>query len=189
MDQLLLQHFDEVARYIERQLPASLAAHVTSDDLIQETFAKAVRGISGLRQATPAVLVAWLKAIADHELCDALRTQKAQKRGPGRQIVVGGADPRRSSLADLACLLSDHGDSPSKNLARQEAVRAVQVGLAGLPEPQRDAIRLRYLDGKSVSETAAKMRRTPDAVRGLVHRAKQSLRTALGRSSRWFTKK
>jgi DNA-directed RNA polymerase specialized sigma24 family protein len=47
----------------------------------------------------------------------------------------------------------------------------------------------RYVEGKSLAETATAMRRSPAAVRGLVDRAKQSLRKALGRSSRWFAKK
>jgi RNA polymerase sigma-70 factor (ECF subfamily) len=86
-------------------------------------------------------------------------------------------------------LLSDHCPSPSKQVAAAEAVRAVQVGVATLPHDQRDAVVLRYFRGLSVDETAAKMRRTPGAVRGLVDRAKQSLRCALGNSSRWFSRK
>jgi RNA polymerase sigma factor (sigma-70 family) len=74
-------------------------------------------------------------------------------------------------------------------VAGHEAVQAVHVGLAGLPDDQREAIRLHYLDGASVKETAAAMERSPDAVRGLLHRAKQALRNTLGRSSRWLSKK
>ena len=62
----------------------------------------------------------------------------------------------------------------------------MQVGLASLPQSQQDAVRLRHLDGKSVAETAAALGRPPGAVRGLLQRARKSLRDALGRSSRWF---
>ena len=85
--------------------------------------------------------------------------------------------------------LSDHGSTPSGNAARNEAVHAVRVGLAGLPSAQREAIQLHDLDGRSLGETAAKMDRSPGAVRGLLQRARQSLRQTLGRSSRWFPRK
>jgi RNA polymerase sigma-70 factor (ECF subfamily) len=92
-------------------------------------------------------------------------------------------------MLNLVEQLSDHGSTPSGNAARQEAVRAVQVGLAELPSAQREAVMLHHLDGRSVDETAAAMDRSPGAVRGLLQRARQSLREALGRSSRWFPRK
>jgi RNA polymerase sigma factor (sigma-70 family) len=85
--------------------------------------------------------------------------------------------------------LSDHGSTPSGHAARNEAVQAVRVGLAGLPSAQRKAIKLHHLDGRSLDETAAEMERSPGAVRGLLQRARQSLRQSLGRSSRWFSRK
>ena len=66
---------------------------------------------------------------------------------------------------------------------------AIQVGVASLPDDQREAIRLRYLQGLTTQAAADQMERTPEAVRGLVSRAKQSLRTVLGNSSRWFSRK
>jgi RNA polymerase sigma-70 factor (ECF subfamily) len=71
-------------------------------------------------------------------------------------------------------------------IARDEALQALHIALAGLATDQREAIRLRHLEGKSLEETAAAMGRTPDAVRGLVHRGKQQLQEAMGRASRWL---
>ena len=62
-------------------------------------------------------------------------------------------------------------------------------GLQRLPSDQRQAVRLRYLSGKSLEETAVAMGRTPNAVRSLVHRAKQRLHHALRRSSLWLDKR
>jgi RNA polymerase sigma-70 factor (ECF subfamily) len=58
-----------------------------------------------------------------------------------------------------------------------------------LPDDQRDAIRIRYLEGKSIDETAAELGRTTAAVNGLVRRAKGALRSALECSSRWLSGK
>ena len=72
-------------------------------------------------------------------------------------------------------------------LAAREAVGAIRVGIAGLPDDQREAIRLHVLEGRSLAETAAAMNRSPGAVRALIHRGKQQLRDGLGRASVWLS--
>jgi RNA polymerase sigma factor (sigma-70 family) len=86
----------------------------------------------------------------------------------------------------LAALLSDRGDSPSQAAARSEVVQAVHIGLASLPDDQREAVRRRYVERQDYIAAAKAMDRSPEAVRSLVYRAKQSLRDFMGRSSRWF---
>ena len=71
-------------------------------------------------------------------------------------------------------------------MARREAVHAVQVAVASLPEDYREVIRLRYFEGKTLSDTAAAMARSPDAVRALTDRAKKQMRDALGRFAPTF---
>lgn len=56
---------------------------------------------------------------------------------------------------------------------------AVTEALQQLTDPQREAVVLRYFLGLSAEEAAAVLDRTPGAVRGLTHRAVQTLRTVL----------
>ena len=86
-------------------------------------------------------------------------------------------------------MLSDDRSTPGRNVARHEAIQAIQIGIAALADEQRQAIRLRYLEGNSIEETAAAMGRTTAAVNGLVRRAKETLRGTLENSSRWLSKK
>jgi RNA polymerase sigma-70 factor (ECF subfamily) len=79
--------------------------------------------------------------------------------------------------------------SPGSVVAQGEAVQALQVALAALPADQRRAIQLHLLEGKSLDETATALGRTPDAIRGLVHRGKQALQAAMGRASLWLKSK
>jgi RNA polymerase sigma-70 factor (ECF subfamily) len=79
--------------------------------------------------------------------------------------------------------------SPGSIVARGEALQALQVALAALPDDQRQAIQMRLLEGKTLEETAHVLARTPDAVRGLVHRGKQGLLEAMGRASLWLKSK
>jgi RNA polymerase sigma factor (sigma-70 family) len=92
-------------------------------------------------------------------------------------------------VVDLVELLSDRQHTPSRSAARREAVRAVQVGIAALPEDQREAVRQHLLEGKSLAETGSAMGRSPGAVSALIHRAKKQLREALGRASTWLSGK
>jgi RNA polymerase sigma-70 factor (ECF subfamily) len=98
-------------------------------------------------------------------------------------------DPEASSVADLVEMLSAGDCTASQLVAGREAVRAVQVAMAGLSDDYRQAIRLRYLEGKSLAETAELMDRTPGAVRGLLDRAKDKMREALGRASLYLSTK
>jgi RNA polymerase sigma-70 factor (ECF subfamily) len=79
--------------------------------------------------------------------------------------------------------------TPSRSAAGHEAVRAVQVGLAGLKSDYREALRLRYIEGLPVAEVAARMDRTERAVHMLCHRGLQCLRAAVGRSSQFLSSK
>jgi RNA polymerase sigma-70 factor (ECF subfamily) len=92
-------------------------------------------------------------------------------------------------LGDLVAQLADDAERPSQAVARHQAAAALQVSLASLPDDQRCAVELRYLDGKSEHEVAAAMGRTRDAVHGLVVRARVTMRELLGHSSRWFYRK
>ena len=189
LERLLLDHYDRLARHIEPKIPASQQSLVGVDDILQKTFIQAFRDVHKFELHSAGSFVAWLKAIAENRLLDTLKALKRKKRGGDRLQVRPPAVGPSSSVADLVELLSDRIDTPSRVMARREAVQAVQIGLAGLPDDQRDAVRLRYLDGATVEQTAAAMDRTPDAVRGLVHRAKQALRNTLGHSSRWLSKR
>jgi RNA polymerase sigma-70 factor (ECF subfamily) len=68
-------------------------------------------------------------------------------------------------------------------------VAAVRNAVDELPSDQREAVRLHALEGQTLATTAQNIRRSPAAVRGLVHRAKQRLRELMHSSSRWFDKK
>jgi RNA polymerase sigma-70 factor (ECF subfamily) len=154
------------------------------DDVLQQTFVAAFRCIRQYEPRTSGHFHAWLRAIADHRIQDALRSERRKKRGGGQTILHGSPD--ESSWRAIVELISGSTRSPSQSVAVREATQALQVALAGLPEDQRAAIRFRFLDGLSLDETALRMGRTSNAVRALVHRAKIALREAMGRSSRWF---
>jgi RNA polymerase sigma-70 factor (ECF subfamily) len=189
LEQLLWTHYPGLLRHIEPKLYGDLQRLVDVNDVVQETFIRAIRDIENCQARSDESFAAWLKVIADHRLHDILRGLNRKKRGGHRRAVNPPAGGSADSLAQLVDLIPDRGATASKVLARNEVIKAMQVGIAGLPDDQREAVRLRYLEGKSIEETAGKMRRTTAAVNGLVRRAKEALREALDRSSLWLGRK
>ncbi|OHB76630.1 MAG: hypothetical protein A2W31_10525 [Planctomycetes bacterium RBG_16_64_10] len=189
LEELLITHSAELAHHITGNLPPALRGQVSVDDILQQVFVDVFCGIKGFASRSEGSFVTWLRRIADSHLRDALKkVTREQRAGPHCQP-SGKPNGRSSSVADLVDLLSASGASPSGSAARHEAVQAVHVGIAGLPEDQRAAVRLHVLQGMSLGETAARMDRTTDAVRGLVYRAKRRLRGMLRQSSLWLSKK
>lgn len=189
LERLLLAHYDRLSQHIQPSIPVSLQRLVGVEDVLQQTFLQAFRDIRGFRPQSDASFLAWLKTIADHRLLDTIRTLKRKKRGGGRRRIEAPEDPQASNLANLLELFSEDTHTPSRSVARREAVQAIQVAVAGLPDDYREAIRLRYLEGKGLEEIASSMDRTPGAVRGLLARGKEKMRDAMGRSSLWFSRR
>lgn len=79
-------------------------------------------------------------------------------------------------LADW--LAADH-TSPSERAARNEQFERLAGALAELPDAQRIAVEMRYLQKMKLTEIARHMGRTEGAVSQLLHRAVVALRGAL----------
>jgi RNA polymerase sigma-70 factor (ECF subfamily) len=189
LEQLLLAHYGHLSNQIAPKLIGKFARVIGVEDILQETFIQAIRNVQKCQAGDHQSFSAWLSTIADNCLLDAIKGLGRKKRGGDRVLVGGPAADTSNSIADLVEMLSDHGRTPSQSVARREAVRAIQIGIAGLPGDQREAVQLHHLAGKSIKETAAAMQRSPGAVRGLLQRAKQALRDSMVRSTLWLSKK
>ena len=187
LERLLLDHYTPLSLHLRPLIPASLQSLLSVEDVLQETFSQVFRDISTFTPSTEKSFGTWLKAIAENRLRDAIKAQKRKKRGGGHTQVQPSASPDHDTVASLAEMLSAGRSTPSQALARKEAVCAAQVAMAGLPEDHREAVRLHFLEGRSVDAVAAAMHRTPGAVRGLIDRAKRAMRETLGRASRYFS--
>lgn len=189
LEKLLLNNYNRLAKHIAVKLPASAGAVLSAEDILQQAFLHAFRDIRNFQARSDASFYAWLKTIAENRLIDTVKALNRKKRGGDHHRIRKPPDSRTGSVVDLVEMLSGGGRTPSQSVARHEAVQAVQIGLASLPEDQRLAVQLRFIVGKSLAQTAQEMGKTEGAVRGLIHRAKQNLRDGMGRSSRWLSRK
>jgi len=183
-----MSHGDRLARRVSHRLELNPFADFSVEDVLQEAYVDAFVGIGGFDLSKGSCFAAWLDKVVDNRLITMLRGRQRQKRNAkGRRV---GNNAWRSSAAELGEVLSDYrGKTPSDHLAKEEIIEAIRNHATELPSDQRDAIQTHYLEGRSINSTAEILGKTEGAVRGLIHRAKSSLRVVLGNSSRWFRRK
>jgi RNA polymerase sigma-70 factor (ECF subfamily) len=188
LERLLLMHYDRLAQCIGAKLPPRLQSTQAVEDILQVTFMQAFRDIARFEQRPDATFGDWLARIAENRLLDAIKEHDRDKRGGELQRVDNIAGDE-GSLRVIWDWIAADSTSPGSAAARNEALQALHIALAGLPDDQRAAIQLQHLEGRSVEETAQVLGKTPGAIRGLVHRGKQELVAALGRASLWLESK
>jgi len=175
MGRLLMLHDRRLRQRISRKIGADLQGVLSADDVLQEAYTEAHRHIGRFNSQGPQAFYNWLARIADHRFLDAVKALRAAKRSPRRSARRVAVD-RSSSFLGLAQLIDEKNRTPSKVIAGQEAVQAMQVALASLPEPCRRAVWMRHIEGKSVKEIAAVMGRSVRAVHQLCYRGMLRLR-------------
>lgn len=186
LSELLAAHHDRLVRDIAARMPAGLRGAVAADDIAQETYVVAFRRIRDFHLTPGATFFDWLAGIAANTLRAAERNRRAKKRGGGGVNVA--AEAAGASTVNLLELLARHSRTPSRSVADVEAIRAVQSALARVPDANRTALQLRYIDGLPVAEIAARMGRTEGAVHQLCHRGLRALGAELGDVERFFSR-
>lgn len=181
---LLHSHSRWLRRHILIRLPKQYATFISADDILQDTFARAHEQISTFASDSPKAMAVWLRTIAENVIKNHLRAQKTQKRG-GETTIANGTE---ASAFQVAAIHDQHL-TPHSALENQEAIIAVKANVEGLPTPQRQALTLVWIENRTLEDTAKLMGRTVSGVRGLIQRAKATLKSALGSSSKWFHQK
>lgn len=138
-----------------------------AEDLLQQTFLKVHRARGAyVRGADP---VPWIYAIAHRTFLDEARK--------GKRAIVRVADEDVPEIvADLDGATAERRD----DRADPELARQALDALAQLPDPQREAVVLTKLDGKTVAEAAAIAGTTIGAMKVRAHRGYEALRALLG---------
>lgn len=156
-------------------LDVRLRGKVDPSDLVQDALLKAHERRDQLRGRTEAERRAWLRAILANTLADLVRRfLQSRKRNVGREQSLDEAV--RQSSARLEAWLADGRPPPEAEAERHERLLWLAEGLAGLPEEQQQAIRLKHVHGLSVTEIGLEMGKTPAAVAGLLRRGLEALR-------------
>lgn len=160
----------------KRYLDNRLRGRLDEADVVQVTFLEAQRDLPAFRGTQIEELLGWLRHILRNNIASAhQRHIYTQKRSAGREISNSPTDSR-PALTDLA---PSETTSPSQRLMRDEAAVFLANCLEELPDTQQEALRLRYVEGKSLKEIAELMDKTEMAAAGLLKRGLQSLRNRM----------
>jgi RNA polymerase sigma-70 factor, ECF subfamily len=145
-----------------------------SSDLVQDTLLKAHQRLTQFRGATQRELRAWLGKILRNNLLNAIEAAGAGKRNLAVETLLD--EGLAETPMRLETWLGASPLSPSDEAVREQRVLRLAEILEELPDDQRMAVELRYLQGCSVEEIGQAMNRSHASVAGLLRRGLAALR-------------
>ena len=164
-DDLQRRYLAAVLNYAAVRVGSSGEAE--AEDITAEVFAAAFAAphrcptiSSQNHQSGDDPIRAWLFGIARRKLADSFRRRT---RRPRTALLPGHPAPANQG--------------PEPQFLRSEAAQMLQTILSKLPELQREALLLRYIDEMSLIEIGLVLGKSPNAIAQLLHRARQTART------------
>lgn len=139
ISQLIDRHTHRVRDYIRMMVKDRDVA----DDILQETFIKAVRVIDEGRYSDTGKFLSWVLRIAHNQVIDYFRSQKSAK-------TVSESDAGYNMLGTLRFAERTVEDSMISSQIEEDVRRLVDR----LPEEQREVVMMRYYSGMSFQEIA-----------------------------------
>ena len=152
---------ERVRGFVRTRMGARVHAELDAEDIVQETFLRALEGLEEFQWQGEPLFFRWLCGIAKNVI---LHTATRRKR----REALGDKVRERSST------------SPSRAMRRDERFDRLEDAFSQLPAEQRDVLRLARLEGLTFPEIARRLDRRPDAVRQIAVRALRRLRDFFG---------
>ncbi|NUQ64068.1 MAG: sigma-70 family RNA polymerase sigma factor [Pirellulales bacterium] len=180
----LLERYRSYLLLISRQqINPKIAMRSSPSDIVQESFAEAYRGFERFTGSAEPEFSAWLGRIHQHNLDDAARKHLlAKRRDAAQEKPLYSRDGSASfTWREIA---ADQQTPSDRVIAGEKALRLAEM-LTSLPDAQREAVRMRHLEGLTLAEIAEGMERSLEAVAGLLKRGLKTLREKMSEES-WF---
>lgn len=157
-----------------------LQAKIDQSDIVQQTMLEAHCGLSHFRGTSQEELRGWLRRILVRNLADQVRRFRRGKRDAGLEYSLDAPLSQRSSLSlDRDRYLAGNISSPEYGVMHSDQLTRLAAALESLPDDQRSAVTLRYLEGMATAQIGQEMQRTEAAVAGLLRRGLQRLRDVM----------
>ena len=155
----LLALADELRPELHRYCARLMGSVIDGEDVVQDTFTRGFAALDELEEDTP--MRAWLFRIAHNRALDLLR---------------GRAVRRTEPIEAAADVVDQASPDPVEMLMRQEAVKTAVSRFAELPTVQRSVVILKDVLDEQLTEIAALLDLTVDAVKGHLARGRARLR-------------
>ncbi|KEO85142.1 RNA polymerase sigma factor [Tumebacillus flagellatus] len=161
LEELFHDLYDRYFQDVYNFVAYSISRKQDAEDLTQEVFVKAYRGLANFRGDSE--MRTWLFAIARNTIRNWIVRKK----------------PLPSTEDEFLWQLPETGDSPEDVLEEKEAMRKLQHALDQIKDTYRTVIVLRGIQGFSVKETADIMGCSETSVKVTHFRALRKLRSML----------
>lgn len=162
---------DEYSTHIYRLALRMLSNSQDAEDVLQETFLKALRALPDFEGRSS--LSTWLYRIAVNEALMLLR-----KRKPEVSLATpNDSDDEEENGEEMQIV--DWGHLPESELLSGEARRSIDQAVERLPQRLKVVFLLRDVEGLSIEDTAAALGISQAAVKTRLLRARLQLRDAL----------
>jgi RNA polymerase sigma-70 factor (ECF subfamily) len=175
----LLEDYRPFLRILaRRQLDSVMAPRVDPSDLVQQVCLEVHRDLPEFRGEHEREFIAWIRRILENSVRDSIQMHiGAQKRSVYREQRTD--DFQEDNAVAPTHRLAANQPSPSSRVMRGEMAIRLAAEIECLPEDQREAVRLRHLEGWSLKDLASHFDRSESAVAGLLKRGLRSLRKQL----------
>ncbi|MEK6234942.1 MAG: RNA polymerase sigma factor, partial [Planctomycetales bacterium] len=165
----------------ESQLGELVGRRVGASDVVQQSFLQAFRAFVQFDGLSRPEFTAWLQRILEREIAQAVRKHVgAEKRSVSRDQSLH--DSSESGVVNLE-LGHSREASPSRMAILGEDAAIILQQLKQLPPNQQTAVKLRYLEGRTLAEIAEQLDRSKVATAGLIKRGLQRLRNEMNREN------
>jgi RNA polymerase sigma-70 factor (ECF subfamily) len=154
--------YEKYHEVVYRYVLFRMGDRTLAEDLTQETFVRALRRIGSVSYQGRDI-GAWFVTIARNLIFDHVKSSRYR------------LESTTSEIADY----SPTTQGPEQQVLENATNDELRIAIAKLNPDQQECIRMRFLQGLSVAETAERMQRNEGAVKALQHRAVRRLATLL----------
>jgi len=176
--ELVGNYRSHLLRLSQRAVGKKLRRRVDASDIVQQTSTEAWRDVEAFRGTSEREFTAWIGQILRRNVTNMVREQRAAKRDMNREC-----EPGLDSSASVARI-----DAPGREATASQRVMKGEMAfhlatiVESLPEGQREAVRMRHLEGLPLAEIAERLNKTTVATAGLIKRGLQALRDVMSES-------
>jgi len=175
---------DRYGDYLYRFALSRVKDPGVAEDLVQETFLAALRGLQNFKQRSSGHT--WLTAILKHKIVDFLRKKHREQVIEDIETVSESTDGFFKNSGSWRIRPAKWDINPAKIFEQQEFMDVLLKCLAQLPERLARAFMLREMEGLSTEEICKSMQISATNSWVMLYRARTYLRRCL--EINWFDK-
>lgn len=177
----LAETMAEHRRFLLDLAALQLGSRDDADDVVQDTFAAALAGLSGFSGLVP--LRAWLVGILRHKIVDAIRRRARYVRLDAAETLPADEREFDEHFSADGCWQPAvlNGSCPEATLAHRELLELIELCMQKLPPNTARVFLLREFLDLDFDEIAQRLGLTEGHLRVLLYRARMRLRDCVSR--------